>query len=248
MSVTNKPAIEAFIGASGSGKGVSINERLRELAPRRLILFDPRDEYGRWAPAVSDPMAVVRALRKAGDGPVRLRYVPDGRFPLDGAFAVICRAVFQAGNLTFVAEELSNVTKPSYAPPAWRILSSQGRHKGLHILGAAQRPTMIDKDFLGNCTRVRVFMLGYDNDMKAMAKEVRAPVEELEALFTSDNGIEGDGKVTTIQGLEYQRRERKLERITIVVKKSGAKLTRAPFGADEPRKPAAKRRTAREAT
>lgn len=249
MSVTNKPAIEAYIGASGSGKGVSLNMRLDELQPRRLVIFDPRNEYARHAPAVArlaDFLAMVKAAGKTG--PLRVRFVPDGRIALGEAFAIICKAVFAAGNLCFLAEELSNVTRPSYAPPAWRLITSQGRHQGLHVLGAAQRPTMIDKDFLGNCTKVRVFMLGYDSDMQAMAKEVRSPYQALQDLFTSDNGVDGPGRVTDIQGLEYTRRTRTLERIDIHVDKRGPVLTRAPFVAPGTQEAAPKRSRARKAT
>jgi hypothetical protein len=240
MSVTNKPQIEAYIGASGSGKGVSINRRLAELAPKRLVIWDPRNEYAKHAPATGSVVELVTLLAKAGNGrAIKVRFVPDGRMPLAEAFAVICKAVFAAGNLVFVAEELSNVTKPSWAPPAWQMISSQGRHQGLHVLGAAQRPTMIDKDFLGNCTRVRVFMLGYDSDMVAMAKEVRAPLQDLKDLFTSE-----EGGTTTINGLEYERRSRTLERVQIKVSARGATEKRTPFVAATPPKAPARRRTA----
>lgn len=170
MSVTNKAQIEAFIGSSGSGKGVSINRRLAELKAPRLLIWDPRDEYGKHAPGYDRLSFLVGAFKHAKKGPVRARYVPGAGVKLEEAFAIVCKLAFEAGNLVFVAEELSDVTTAGRAPAAWRQVITQGRHQGLTVIGAAQRPALIDKTFLGNCTFVRVFSLRYADDRKAMAK------------------------------------------------------------------------------
>jgi len=68
-----------------------------------------------------------------------------------------------------LVEELSQVTMASWSPPAWRKLSTAGRHKGMKLIGTAQRPASIDKDFLGNCTEIRCYRVNYDNDAKVMA-------------------------------------------------------------------------------
>ena len=231
MSVTNKPQIEAYIGASGSGKGVSINARLRELQPARLVLWDPRNEYGKHARAVTSLALLVRDVGAAGKaGPIRVRFVPGGTIKLADAFDVVCKLVFACGNLVFVAEELSDVTTASHAPPAWRRITTQGRHAGLHVLGAAQRPTLIDKTFLANCTRVRCFQLGYESDIQTMAKEVRAPAELLAGLVTRDTPGGAD-----IRGLEYERRTRELWAVQIRVNSRGATETRAPIVSNTPK-------------
>ncbi|RZS56717.1 hypothetical protein [Sphaerotilus mobilis] len=218
MSVKNRPAIEGYIGASGSGKGVSITRRLAELAPARLVIWDPRDEYGRHAPATGSLGELVRQVRAAGpSGPVRTRYVPGGALALGEAFALVCLLVFEAGGLVFVAEELSDVTTASHAPPAWRRLITQGRHKGLHVIGAAQRPTLIDKTFLGNCTRVRCFILGYDADRRAMARELDCDDAAVSALGTDER----DGGGVAIRYLERDRRARTIVQGRIDVSRAG---------------------------
>lgn len=243
MSVENKPRIEAYIGASGSGKGVSINRRLAELQPARLLIWDPRNEYGKHARPVSSLSALVADVKKAGKGGFRIRFVPAGSVDLAEAFGLVCRVAFAAQNLVLVAEELSDVTRPSWAPPAWRRINTQGRHAGLHVIGAAQRPALIDKTFLANCTRVRVFQLGYDEDMKVMAKEVRAPMEALAALVTED--VDGGAD---IRYLEYERRTREL--ISGSIRIRGGRVTEkaCPYVAAEPRKAPAPARKGRGAT
>lgn len=188
MSVLNKPRIEAYIGASGSGKGVSINRRLADLKPPRLLVWDPRGEYGKLAPAYDSLPHLVGAFKHAKKGPVRARYVPGDGVKLADAFGFVCSLAFTAGNLVFLAEELSDVTTASHAPAAWRRVITQGRHQGLHIIGAAQRPALIDKTFLGNATYVRCFTLRYDDDRRAMAKALDVPQAQVNALDTSESG------------------------------------------------------------
>lgn len=184
MTVAEKPQIEAYVGASGSGKGVSLDKRLRALKPRRLLVWDPRDEYASHAAKVTSLGELLAAVRKAGAGPFRVRYVPGAGLPLDRAFGIVCEVAFGLGDMVFLAEELSDVTTASRAPPAWRQVITQGRHKRLHVLGAAQRPALIDKTFLGNCTFVRCFTLRYADDRKAMAKALDVPESRIAALQT----------------------------------------------------------------
>jgi hypothetical protein len=244
VSVDNKPQFEAYIGASGSGKGVSINKRLRELRPPRLILYDPRDEYREHARQVTGLAQLARDVAVAGKGGFRLRYVPGGSVDLAEAFALVCRVAFAAGDCVLVAEELSDVTKPSWAPPAWRRVLTQGRHQGLHVIGAAQRPALIDKTFLAMCTRIRVFQLGYDADVQTMAKELRCSPEAIEHLVTTDleNGAD-------IQYLEYHRRTKTTIAGEIKVRRGRAPIERtALYVVSAPQKAVAPTRKKRGAT
>lgn len=188
MSVLNRPQIDAYIGASGSGKGVSINAALLELRPARLLIWDPRDEYGKHAPGFRSLPALVAAFGRAGAKPIRARYVPGSAVKLADAFALVCALAFEAGALVFLAEELSDTTTASHAPAAWRRVITQGRHRGLHIIGAAQRPALIDKTFLGNATYIRCFTLRYRDDRAAMSRALDVPEARVQALQTVEAG------------------------------------------------------------
>lgn len=195
MGVLNKPQIEAYIGASGSGKGVSINRRLRELKPARLLIWDPRNEYDGHARKYDKLADLVRALR--GGRGFKARFVPGAGANLGEAFGLLCQVAFAAGDLVFLAEELSDTTTASHAPPAWRQVITQGRHQGLHIIGAAQRPALIDKTFLGNATYIRCFTLRYRNDRVAMAQALDVDESQVSALQTVE-----DAKKTEIRFYE----------------------------------------------
>ncbi|MDN3923340.1 hypothetical protein [Roseateles violae] len=184
MSVKNEPRIEAYIGSSGSGKGVSLNARLKELKPPRLLIWDPRNEYGKHAPAAASLSHLVGAFKHARGGPIKMRFVAGPDLPIEQAFAAVCKLAFAAGNLVFLAEELSDVTSASKAPPAWRQVITQGRHQALHVMAAAQRPALIDKTLLGNCTYVRCFGLRYREDRRAMAQAMDVDEARVQALRT----------------------------------------------------------------
>jgi hypothetical protein len=220
VSVLNKPKIEAYVGASGSGKGVSINRRLDELRPSRLLIWDPRDEYAKHAHGVRTLPALVAAFKRAGAGPVRARYVPGGSLKLADAFGLVCALAFEAGDLVFLAEELSDTTTASHAPAAWRRVITQGRHRGLHVIGAAQRPALIDKTFLGNATYIRCFTLRYREDRAAMSRALDVPEARVQALQTVEAGA-----VTTINYVERDFRDGMLRDGVIKLRRRGRVAT-----------------------
>jgi hypothetical protein len=214
---SNRARIEAYIGASGSGKGVSIKRRLAALAPARLLVWDARDEYSAHALAVRTLPELVQRVTAAGPaGGFRVRYVPGAGVKLADAFGVLCRLAFREKNLVLLAEELSDVTSASWAPPAWRQCITQGRHHGLHILGATQRPALVDKTFLANCTLVRCGVLGYRADRNAMAAELDCDPGQLAALESAETTTGA-----RLQMLERDRDRRRLELVTVNVFRGG---------------------------
>ena len=185
MDNANRPDIRAYIGATGSGKGVSIREHLTRDRPARLIVWDPLNEYGQFARPVTTLAALAQAVKPAR---FAVAFAP-GANPKDFAakFALFCRIAFAAGNLKMLVEELADVTGPSFAPLEWRRCTTQGRHRGLQIVAASQRPAQVDKQFLGGCTYIRCFTLRYPADRAAMAGAMDLPVTDIASLSTIEN-------------------------------------------------------------
>ena len=185
MDNSNRPSIRAYVGGTGSGKGVSVREHLKKTKPARLLVWDPLGEYGYCCRLVTSDLAAVAKAVKAGSFSVAYWPGPDARQFAD-KFALFCRIAWSAGNCDVLVEELSDVTTASFAPQPWARLVRQGRHRGLRLIGCTQRPAKVDKDFLGNNTYVRVFQLNWPDDMQVMAKLVRAPLPDVEALVTTE--------------------------------------------------------------
>lgn len=196
MDNSNKPNIRLYCGATGSGKGVSLREYMRGLKPVRLLAWDPLHEYG---DLVTTTTAKLSDVAKAAAGKsFRIAFYP-GPNADDYAdkFAMFCRIAFAAGNLVMLVEELADVTKPSWAPVAWRQCTKKGRHAGLQIIAATQRPADIDKHFLGGCTYIRCFTQRFPADAKAMAGAMKLPYEQINALETRE-----EGAVTVLNWIE----------------------------------------------
>lgn len=187
MDNSNKPELRGYIGATGSGKGVSIREWLKAQRAPRMLVWDPLGEYADFCKVTTSNLGQVAKLAAGKSFTIAYRPGPDVR-TYEEKFAMFCRIAFAAGNLVMMVEELADVTSPSHAPMAWRQCTKKGRHAGLRIVVATQRPADIDKHFLGGATYLRCFTLRFPNDRKAMAGAMSVPVGDIEGLMTVEEG------------------------------------------------------------
>jgi hypothetical protein len=94
-----------------------------------------------------------------------------------------------------VVEELSQVTKASWAPQAWKKICTAGRHRGLTVVGVCQRPAQVDKDFFGNCSTIRCYKVGFMADAKSMADVMfctPAEILSLEQFHYIERDVDGN--------------------------------------------------------
>jgi DNA helicase HerA-like ATPase len=196
LGARNKAQIVAVMGASGSGKSTFLKQIIRKTLPSRLLIWDPMTEYGDFGEGtrtLSDVMNKMRANIFAID------FLPSSDpEQMKKQFDLFCQLAFAAGNLTLIAEELAFVTSPSYAPPGWAAVTLKGRHKGLKVYGASQRPASIDKHFFSNATKVRTGRLNYAADIKTLANVLSVQPEQIQGLLQLEY-LERDmstGKVT----------------------------------------------------
>lgn len=213
MDNSNKPDLRAYVGATGSGKGVSIREHIESERSDRRVFWDPLGEYGKYGVTVSTIPALCAELKKKKFG---VCFYPGPDLDKFGPkFALFCRAVFAAGDCFVHIEELSDVTKPSYAPPPWRRITKQGRHQGLRVCAGTQRPADCDKAFLSGTTYVRVFTMRWKKDKEIMAELLEIPYAEVAALTT----IEKDDGTTVINCYERDFRSGARGQKTITLKR-----------------------------
>lgn len=170
----NKASIEAFMGESGSGKSSRMKLELLRERPDRLIVWDPKKEYGGFGDVIDGeratglPALVTRVLKSER---FRLIFQPlRSRKAMRVQFNIFCKVADEAREMTVVSDELADVTEPNWAPEGWERLTRQGRHAGIRIMGASQSPTDMDKTFYGNCSRIWVFRLCDASPVDRMAK------------------------------------------------------------------------------
>lgn len=168
-----KADINGIIGASGSGKTSFVMNEIKRRRPRRLLVWDTKGEFARegYGQAVTNTAEVIKVIKAAGaKGAFKICYRPRGdSADMKKQFNLICLAAFYAKDVFYVAEELSDVTSASHAVDGWRKVTTQGRTEGVIIFGLSQSPAQIDKNFFGNCSRVRTGRLNFDSHIKAMA-------------------------------------------------------------------------------
>ncbi len=179
-AIANQASIVAVLGSTGSGKSTFIKQGLKAKKPARLIIWDPMSEYGDFGQVTSSAAELVK-LAGAKRFAIVFRPGLDTK-RLAPKFDLVCKAAYAAGETTLIVEELKLVTTPSYAPMPWVQCSIQGRHVGMRIIGTSQCPAHIDKDFLGNATLIRCGMLGYPEDIRAVAAAMRLKPADLEPL------------------------------------------------------------------
>lgn len=190
----NVAKVIAVMGASGSGKSAWIKQQLRAGNPGRLLVWDPQDEFTAFGRVITDPDELSGVIYAAGRaGGYRLVFQPGKRISTYAEkFDDFCETAYLSGNACVVVDELGDVTEPSRAPDGWSVLSRKGRHRGLTVFGAAQRPANIDKDFIGNSSLVHCSRLSYETDIKVMANALGVPVQEVRDLKADPDAVDFD--------------------------------------------------------
>lgn len=177
----NDAEVIAVIGATGSGKGLYIKNHALKKSDKRLLIWDYMQEYGAFVDTSSGALASV--IRGISAAQFRLAFHPSYDDKIRARqFDAFCKAAVEAGRVRVVVEELAFVTQASFAPAGWKMATSIGRHKGLRIIGASQRPAQVDKAFWSNCTEIHCGFLNYDDDQKTMARALGVEMSDIQSL------------------------------------------------------------------
>jgi hypothetical protein len=180
--------IIGVIGASMQGKGLYIKQEILGKDFKRhnpIIIWSPyehRDHYaelikGKRVTSFVEFGAVLRAGYK------RVVFVPaNDEETQNRQFEKFCGIVWHIKDALLIVEELSLVTKPGWAPLAWKKISTGGRGELAAIVGTSQRPQGMDKDFLGNCTEIRCYRVNSQGAVKAMADAMFVHKTEIAGL------------------------------------------------------------------
>lgn len=174
--------VAAFFGARGQGKSTQAKHYLAVTAPRRLLICDPMDEYGAIARRVESLAQLELLTRRTPE--FQLRYVIPTGTPKQtfARFNAFCAIGFERGDLTLLVEELQLVTLPSWGPPAWSQCTLRGRHRRIRLIGLAQRPASVDKNFLSQCTAISTCRLSFGDDVDYMARTLGVPRDRIFGL------------------------------------------------------------------
>lgn len=171
-------------GASRSGK--TAWARKAAAKDRRAFAWDPEDQWGKLPGWTRHTSAGTFAAAAMQPGAGRHAYVPGGLVTLASAFDFCCQCVFAAadrhGELTYIAEELADVSTPGKAPTHWGMLVRRGLKRGATIYAISQRWAEADKTALGNASAFIIFRQSSADDVKYLARKTRVPAAEIDGL------------------------------------------------------------------
>lgn len=193
-------------GASGSGKSSYVKRATK--GRRRVVVFDPLDEYGPLCRVRVETVDAVRAAMRADWSGFRIAYVPPaGQEPR--ALSQLCRLLIAAqapfkmtgkgAGLTLIVEEL-NLSFPVSGGEAkctgFAEICSRGRHYGIEVYGLSQRIAEVATRFRGNCTETVVLRQQGPRDLKAATDAIGGHKDAIAALRDLDYLHERGGTVT----------------------------------------------------
>lgn len=174
----------AVAGFSRSGKTTWVADRLAR--ERRLLVWDwPKREWSvRYGCRRVESFEELTRAVLPGAPPSRIAFSRISESPQDD-FATWARLAWiyvRAHGAPIIAEELSSVTNPGKAPPAWGNICRMGLGYGSDIYALMQRPSETDSTCFGNAGVVHVGLQGKDRDRIMMAAELDVPLAQLKAL------------------------------------------------------------------
>jgi hypothetical protein len=179
---TRRADIVAVMGATGAGKSSSICEALGDDGARRLIGYDPGEDYGEYGQVVHELSVIHRAIVK-GASDFRFIYRPSiNLVKARGQFDALCQLAYYAGELLLVADELQDVMLSNWAPPWWCALVRKGRKRGVRIIAASQRPAGIEKGLWSMATMIRSGRLNHLEDARTVGQVLMVEPAEVMAL------------------------------------------------------------------
>ena len=177
--------INGVFGGSGTGKTAYVIKQIKADKPDRLFIWDTLGEFAKKGMGTACFTMLDVAVWTAGRR-YAIAYQPKGdEKAMRKQFDMFCKIAFAAGQhgpVTFVAEELTDVTNASHALEGWRRVSVMGRHRGFTVYGMSQSPAWVDKRFTGNCTKVRTGRLVEVPHAKRMSETLGVPYRKIMEL------------------------------------------------------------------
>jgi uncharacterized protein DUF87 len=219
MAVNVKANHLGIFGSTGSGKSSYAKHVLK--SRKRVIVFDPQDEYAEHGLTRVTSVDGVRAAFAKNYAGARVCFVPptaDHQPHLNrlcawvrdylqgnktGTATPLPQARFKKNGLkiTLLVEEM-NTTFPVHAGaisgcPHFADLCSRGRQIGVELIGVSQRMAEVNMRFRGNCTETIGFRQKAAKDRAALMDETGVSMSVLQGLKNLEFVRESSGDMFT---------------------------------------------------
>lgn len=178
--------VHSIYGRTGSGKSTLAHELAG--AARKLIIFDPMDEYKKKLKHVRQTSDLNRVRQWISDPRAtsyRVAYVPEEDYPLE--LSTLAKIIWdvQEGNEenpVWLLIEEANMGYPATRLPKGQNgvqnLILRGRHRGINLIFVTQRPAGIHPDLRTNAEHQYFFGLAHYEDRR-IAKHTLGNIDVL---------------------------------------------------------------------
>lgn len=198
-------------GASGSGKSTYVKRAIK--GRKRLIVFDPMEEYAPYVNVTVRSLEEVRQLMARNWHTFKIAYVPpagkeSATLSALSKLLIAAQTPFKitgkGEHITLVVEEM-NICFPVHGGAArakgFADICSRGRHFGIEVYGLSQRIAEVDTRFRGNTTETVILRQQGRNDINAAEQAIgghKKKIIELRNLsYIHERGGElTEGKLT----------------------------------------------------
>lgn len=163
-----KTSDRVFItGKTGSGKSYWIQKHLNQIPS--FFIYDPKHTriYNEvYATEITNVQDLQAALAKGIKKIIYRPFVVD-----DEAFDLICKLIYNTGNMTFIVDEMAFHVNNSKIMPYHSVLIRMGRERGIGIWNCTQRPrACLHNTILSETDHIICFKLMLETDRKKLAE------------------------------------------------------------------------------
>lgn len=205
MSKSNADRIGVW-GASGSGKSSYVKQKITNV--KRIVVFDPLDEYKSLKMSRCMTVDEVRKCMVSNWDNFRVAYVP----PVSKearALSQLSKLLLKAQEpfkargsgkqVTLVVEEMNKsfpVKGGDSQAVGFAEICSRGRHSGIEVYGLSQRIAEVNTRFRGNCTQTVVLRQQGAVDIAAASNALGVGKPTVAALKNLEYIHERNGEIT----------------------------------------------------
>ena len=211
MSASSNAGRIGVWGASGSGKSTYVKKAIKN--QKRMVVFDPLDEYSALCSVKAHTLEEVRQAMRANWSGFTIAFIPRaGQEPRD--LSRLCKLMMAAqqpfkvsgkgAGMVLVVEEM-NLSFPVHGgadkSPGFAEVCSRGRHYGITVYGLSQRIAEVSTRFRGNCTETVVLRQQGPRDLAAATDAIGGNKAEVAKLANLEyiherQGTRKTGKLT----------------------------------------------------
>ncbi len=173
-----------IVGATRSGKTHWTMQELNK--HKRIIVWDIKHDLNEFKGFIrcTDKKELIKVLFKNKNKPLKITF--SGK---ESDFDLWCKLAYtwaKDGKCAIVADELSDVTTISKAPPAWGQIIRKVLCTGTDVYAITQRPAEIDKTTVGNATIFHVHRMSRAKDRKYISEEMDVKKQIIDELNDRD--------------------------------------------------------------